>query len=153
MLCCRHGCRCNLLERACLRTPASHLAPPKPELGPHQQHGFSSSRNGQFQIQSLSTITEQPSWIQCSSRFCAQSGLFHCSCLLVVNEQVSLAGHGRSSLQSCRLHAAAESVASTSDQDDPLVDETGTVWPAKKQVIFLSNFNFPGALYLSLLDA
>ncbi|CAL8462694.1 g2227 [Coccomyxa elongata] len=82
-----HGGRCNLVERACLRTPASHLTP-KADLSPHQQHGSSLSGNG----------------------------------------------HVRNSLWSCRLHAAAESVASTSDQDDPLVDETGTVWPAKKQV-------------------
>lgn len=49
-----------------------------------------------------------------------------------------LAGHVRNSLRSCRLHAAAESVASTSDQDEPLVDETGTMWPAKKQVSLLA---------------
>ncbi|KAK9907725.1 hypothetical protein WJX75_008795 [Coccomyxa subellipsoidea] len=82
----RHSTGCNLAERACHRTCASHITL-RAELSSKQRDILHFSREG----------------------------------------HVSSRGHNS------RLHAVVASEASTSDQD-PLVDKTGTRWPAKKQV-------------------
>ncbi len=136
---CRHSSGCNLAQRSDLAPRPFQRTPLRAELIPKQHAALCASREGQclgiwkqrpvtcLSLAEMDTLVA-PHKLDVFQGLCMNTPCDHpCS--------VFNAGHTHSRAQSSMLHAIAASEASTSDQD-PLVDSTGTRWPAKKQVSF-----------------